>query len=148
MTNLKQQILNEIKTALKAGEALKTSTLRSLITAINNREIEKGKEAKLTDEETLVCLQKEAKKRKESIEAFTLGNRADLANQEKKELAIIESYLPKQMTKEETETQVAAILDKAAAKDFGSAMKAAMAQLKGKADAKLVSEIVKSKFNG
>ncbi len=160
---LKERISADIKAAMKAsagggqaGESGKLTTLRGLIAVLNNKAIEKrtkaaqggqaGKDEALTDEEVTNALLTEAKKRKESIEVFKNGGRADLAENEAKELLIIQEYLPKQLSSEETQAAVEAILAKINAKEFGPAMKAVMAELRGKADAALVTEIVKKKF--
>lgn len=136
-----------MKTAMKAGDSGTLTTLRGLIAVLNNKGIEKraktGTEEPLTDEEITSALLTEAKKRKESIAVFTQGGRADLAENESKELEVIQAYLPKQLSAEETEQAVLAELTKSGAKEFGPAMKTVMAALRGKADAALVTEIVK-----
>jgi uncharacterized protein YqeY len=145
-----KQLQEDLKTALKSGDGKTAGVLRLLISSLHNREIEKrGRSSSdaLTNDEVLAVLQSEAKKRKESIELFTKGNRADLVDQERAELAIIERYLPKQMTEQETRTAVAhilAVLPPGAA--FGAAMKAAAAELKGKADNALVAKLIKEKL--
>jgi len=147
---LKERISADIKTAMKAGDAAKLTTLRGLISVLNNKAIEKrvkiGKEEPLTDEEVTSALLTESKKRKEAIEVFKTGGRVDLADNEAKELLIIAEYLPKQLSAEETEKAVEAALAKSGTKEFGPAMKAVMAELRGKADAALVTEIVKKKL--
>lgn len=135
---------------MKAGDSNQVGVLRLLISALNNKSIDKrgkGQSEELTDEDILQVLMTEAKKRKESIEVFTKGNRADLANKEKSELEIIQQYLPKQMSKEETEKAVEEILKKAGTTEIGPAMKAVMAELRGKADSGLVSQLVKEKLS-
>ncbi len=141
-------IQKDLKEAMKAGDSDKVAVLRMLSASLKNRQIEKGKDAELAEEEVMQVLSKEAKKRKEAVEAFEKGGRPELAENEKKELAIIESYLPKQMSREEVVAAVEKILagieDKSNA---GIVMKAVMGELKGKADGKLISEIVKSKLS-
>lgn len=145
--NLGEKITQDLKEAMKAGNAEKVGVLRMLNASFQNRQIEKGRDAVLTDEDTLQVLMREAKKRRESVEAFTKGNRPELAEKEKSELLIVEAYLPKQMSKEEVVTEVdkvlAGLVDKSNA---GLVMKAVMAELKGKADGKLISEVVKEKL--
>ncbi|MDE2001457.1 MAG: GatB/YqeY domain-containing protein [Patescibacteria group bacterium] len=141
------KIMGDLKEAMKAGAADKVGVLRMLNAAIKNKAIEKGKDAVLSEEEALQVVAKEAKKRRESILAFEQGGRPDLAEGEKKELAILEAYLPAQMSREE----VAAAVDKILAgmpdkSNQGLVMKAVMAEMKGKADGKMVSEIVKEKL--
>lgn len=139
-----------MKTAMKAGDSGKLTTLRGLISVLNNKNIEKrvktGTEDPLTDEEVTTALLTEAKKRKESMEVFKTGGRPELADNEAKELVIIQEYLPKQLSTEETLAAVEAALEKSGSKEFGPAMKAVMAELRGKADAALVTEIVKKKL--
>jgi len=148
--SLVERLTSDMKAALKAREELRLTVLRSLIATLNNKAIEKraktGKDEILTDEEASQALMTEAKRRKESAAAFTNGSRQDLADKELAELVIIEAYLPKQLSKEETEAKVVAILAKLSIKEFGPAMKAVMAELRGQADSKLVTEIVKQKL--
>jgi uncharacterized protein YqeY len=145
--DLLQKINDDLKSALKSGDHFRLGVLRMVNSALKNKAIEKGKDAKLTDEEILQIFTKEAKKRKESIVAFENGGRPELADGEKKELVIIEEYLPKQMSKEDTEKEVVRILATISDKSkFGLVMKDVMKELNGKADAKLVSEIIKEKL--
>ncbi len=148
--NLKEKITQDLKEAMKSGNAEKVGVLRMLNASFQNRQIEKGKDAVLTDEDILQVLMREAKKRRESVEAFTKGNRPELAEKEKKELLIVEVYLPKQMSKEEVATEVDKIIVtlRQAQGDivFNNIMKSVMAELKGKADGKMISEIVKQKL--
>ena len=100
---LKEKLQSDLKEALKSNNAEKRDTLRLVLSAISNREIEnkgKGKERTLTDEEVMEVLGKEAKKRKESIEAYTKGGRADLVAKEEGELRIIKTYLPEELGEE------------------------------------------------
>ncbi|MDO8429953.1 MAG: GatB/YqeY domain-containing protein [bacterium] len=144
---MESKILQDIKEAMKSGNAEKLGVLRMLNAAVKNRAIEKGKDAVLSDEEVIEVLRREAKKRKESIEAFEKGGRSDLAENERKELVFVESYLPKQMSKEEVVTVVEKVLAGLADKsNQGLVMKAVMAELKGKADGKMISEVVKEKL--
>ena len=139
--------MGDIKEAMKAGAAERLSVLRMLNSAMKNKAIEKGKDAVLTDEEAMQAIAKEAKKRKESILAFEQGGRPELAEGEKKELVMLEAYLPKQMPREEAAAEVAKILAGLADKsNIGLVMKAVMQEMKGKADGKMVSELVKEKL--
>ncbi len=140
------QIQADVKTALKAGDAATVGALRLTLAALHNREIEK-RGAPLTDEEAGKVLQSEAKKRKEAIELFVKGSRADLAERERAELRVIEQYLPKLMTDEETRAIVERILAALpAGTNFGGAMKAAAAELKGRADNALVAKLIREKL--
>ena len=146
--SLLQKLNDDLKSALKAGDAGKLGTLRMLSASIKNQAITKGKDAVLSDEEVMEVLRREAKKRKESVEAFEKGGRPELAAKEKKELALVEAYLPQQMSREETAAAVEKILAGLADKsNAGLVMKAVMQELKGKADGKLISEIVKEKLS-
>ncbi|OGY62925.1 MAG: hypothetical protein A2745_02655 [Candidatus Harrisonbacteria bacterium RIFCSPHIGHO2_01_FULL_44_13] len=146
---LKAQFNSDLKSAMKDGEQLKVSVLRLILTAAHNKEIEKrtkGAAAELTDEEFQEVLSREAKKRKEAIVVYEKGGRQDLADKEKKEFEIIQKYLPTQFGREEVEKIVSQVLARVEIKEFGPAMKEVMKELKGKADAALVSEIVKARL--
>lgn len=147
---LKEKLKEELKKAMKAGDSDRLGLFRLLISAINNKEIEKkgqGKDAVMTDEEIIQLMTTESKKRKEAIEMFTQGNRADLADKEKKELSVIQEFLPTLMSAEETEKAIDAILAKIGTKEIGLVMKEVMKELRGKADGALVNEIVKKKLS-
>lgn len=159
--NLRQKLTEDLKQAMKSADPKTVGVLRLLISALNNKSIEKkgkGQGEELTDEDVLRVLMTESKKRKEANEIFTKGNRPDLADKEKEELGVIQRYLPQQMSREEVEKAVERIIEKvmkATASGgvppdggkIGPAMKEVMKELKGKADAGLVSEIVKSKLS-
>ncbi len=141
---LKQEIEQQIKEALKAGEQLRLSTLRMLLAAIQNEEIAKQKP--LMDEDTQLVVQRQIKQHRESIEAFTKGNRNELAQKEKDELEILNKFLPQQMNEEEIKKAVVearATLPENDKNNFGKVMGAVMARVNGKADGGLVSELVK-----
>jgi len=147
--NLKEQISEDIKNALKAGDSFTAGVLRMVVAALQNKSIEKrgkGEEEELTQEEILEILAREAKKRKEAIELYKQGDRQELVDNEEKELAIIEKYLPQQMSKEEVVEIVLAIIEKNKPENFGEAMKLVMAELKGKADGKMVAEVIKDQL--
>lgn len=141
--SLFQKIEEDLKLALKSREELTVSTLRFLISAIKNQEIEKQRE--LTDEEVVQILQKQIKQRRESITAFQSGRREDLALKEKKELEILSKYLPQQLTPKELEEIVKEVIAQLGPtpKDFGKVMGQVMAKVKGKAEGSLVSQTVK-----
>lgn len=144
---LKEQITLDLKTAMKAGDAVRRDTLRLIDSAIKNVEIEKNKrEVGLTEEEILEVLGRAVKQRQDSVRQFEAGGRPDLAEKEKVELEIIVPYLPAQLSQAEIETVVAEILansENSTLADLGKIMGQAMAQLKGKADGNLVREAVK-----
>ena len=135
---------------MKGADPKTVGVLRLLISALNNKSIDKkgkGQGDVLIDEEILQVLMSEAKKRKESIEVFSRGNRSDLVEKEKSELEIIQRYLPKQMSREEVEKAVEEIVKKAGSKEIGPVMKEVMKELRGKADSAMVSELVKEKLS-
>lgn len=148
---LKEQIGEDIKTAMKAKDKLRLQTVRSIKKAILDKEVElrpKGQDA-LTPEHEIELLTQQAKQRRDSIEQFTNAGRDDLAEKESQELAIIETYLPEQVSDEEVTKIIDELIASSGAttiKDLGKVMGPAMKQLKGKADGKKIQEIVKSKL--
>jgi uncharacterized protein YqeY len=148
--SLKQRITDDATAAVKAKDAARTSTLRMVKAAIQNREIERG--APLTDDELTKLLQSLVKQRRDSVEQYERGGRKELADKERAEIAVIEEYLPRAATREEIERAVEeAIRETGAAsmKEMGAVMKAAQGRLAGRsADGRAVSEIVKSRLGG
>jgi uncharacterized protein YqeY len=143
-----EKIEKDLVAALKAQEALKLSVLRMVKAALMNKKVELGKP--VDDPEALAVLRTLAKQRRESVEAFRKGGRDDLADKEQAEIAIVESYLPAAASEEEIDAAVVAAITEtgaSTAKDFGKAMKTAMAKLAGKnADGKRVSEKLRAKL--
>jgi len=140
---LKDRIQEALKGALKRQQSVELSTLRLLLSEIRYAEIAQQKPA--DDNKVLDVITKETKRRRESIEAFKKGNRADLVAQEEAELAVLMSYLPKQMSREEVIAAARQAMGAVGAKgpgDKGKVMAQLMPQLKGKADGKEISEIV------
>jgi hypothetical protein len=140
-------ISQQIADALKAHDELRLSTLRMLSSALNYEKI--AKQHELSSDEEIVVVQKEAKKRKDAIEAYEKASAQDRADREKEELKILEEYLPEQLDKSDLE----AIVDETIAEqnasqisDMGKVIGAVMGKVKGKADGKDVSEIVKVKL--
>ena len=136
--------------ALKSGDSQKANTLRSLIASVHNEEIanrSKGGTGELSDEEVVGVLQKEAKKRKEAAEIYGKAGRGDLENNEKYELSVIESYLPPALTDADVEKIVARVASDGGG-NFGNVMGAVMKEIAGRADAKVVTEIVKKSLGG
>ncbi|MFA5165325.1 MAG: GatB/YqeY domain-containing protein [Candidatus Omnitrophota bacterium] len=141
---LVERIDADLKEGMKAKAELKVSTLRMLRAAMKNLEIEK-KADKLEDGDVISIIAKQIKQHKDSIEGFTQGNRTDLADKEKAELAILESYMPKMLSAEELIVIVKAAIQKTEAKgraDMGKVMKAAKEDAKGAADGKMLSTMV------
>lgn len=142
---LKQQILDDTKTAMKAKDMDKVNTLRFLQAAIKNKEIE-VRPNELTDDDVLAVLRKSVKQRQDSIEQYKTASRADLADKEQAELTIIESYLPQQLSADVIEKFVKEAIAETGAKtmkEMGAVMKVVMAKTQGAADNKVVSELVK-----
>ncbi|MCG2587168.1 GatB/YqeY domain-containing protein [Rhodohalobacter sulfatireducens] len=150
--SLKNKILDDLKSAMKAKEADKLNVLRSLKAKLLEKEISerKGGEASLSDEQVVEVLMKAAKQRKESIDQFEEGGRDDLADKEKFELEIIEEYLPEMMDEDEIRNAVKKQIDQMGAtdmSDMGKVMGALMGQLKGKAEGATISKIVKEELS-
>ena len=146
---LNEKIIADITDAMKAKDAERLSTLRMVKANLMNRKIEKGGD--LTDEEVQKALQSLVKQRRDSIEQYEKGGRAELAAKEALEISHIEAYLPEAATPEEIEQAVAeAVVETGATsmKEMGVVMKAAQAKLAGKtADGRMVSESVKAKLS-
>lgn len=143
----KQKLQEELKNSMLAKDELKTSVLRMLLSAINYYEIKKGGAGyTATDEDVMSVIGSQAKQRKDSITEFEKAGRQDLADKEKKELEILNVYLPEQMSEEEVKKLVdEAVLQTGATTmaDIGKVMGALMPKIKGKADGGLVSNLVK-----
>ncbi|MCL2932609.1 MAG: GatB/YqeY domain-containing protein [Trichodesmium sp. MAG_R03] len=150
--SLKDKITEDIKAAMKAKEKVRLETVRSIKKVILEEEVNiraAGKES-LTETQEMDILARLAKQRRDSIEQYTQVGRQELADQEAAELAIIEEYLPKQLSDDEISQVIDEIIVHVGAsspKDMGKVMSQVMHQLKGKADGKKVQEIVKTKLN-
>ncbi len=146
---LKEQLQIDLRESLKTQDAKKISVLRMLSAALHNKVIEKrgkGLEGELNDDEALEILMKEAKKRKEAAEIYSKGGRSDLAEKENEEYEIIKRYLPEQISEEELKRIAGAVLERLGVKDIkemGKAIGEVMKEVKGKAEPRLVSEMVK-----
>jgi uncharacterized protein YqeY len=141
---LREQIDTDIKGALKSGAKDKVSALRMLSAALKNRQIDKKRP--LTDDEVVETIRSLIKQRKDSIEQFSKGGRQDLVDKETAEVVVLEVYLPKAMPQEELESMIRDAVSQTGAqgaKDMGKVMKALVPLLAGRADNKLVSELVK-----
>ncbi len=144
---LREKIADEMRAAMKAREPARVAALRMLMTAVKNAEVERLHQ--LSDDEVLDVVTREAKRRRESIDAFEKGGRADLVEKETAELAVLESYLPERLSDEE----LAALVDQAIAetgasspKQMGEVMKALMPKTRGRADGAQVSALVKARL--
>ncbi|KGG54191.1 MULTISPECIES: GatB/YqeY domain-containing protein [Lactobacillus] len=145
--SLSEQIMSDMKEAMKARDKVRLNTVRMIKSALMNEKIKAGHD--LTAEEELTVLSREKKQREESIDEFTKADRKDLADETKQELAIVESYLPKQMTEEELNQAVSSAIAEVNAQgksDFGKVMKVLMPKIKGKADGKAASNAVRKQL--
>jgi len=146
----KQKLQEDLKESMLAKDTEKTSVLRMLISAIGYLEIEKGGAGYVaTEEDVASVVQKEAKQRRDSIAEFERANRPELADKEKKELEILEAYLPEQMSEEEVKKIVEETITEAGAstiQDMGKVMGVLNNKLKGRADMGMVSRLVREKL--
>jgi hypothetical protein len=145
---LEEKILNDYKEAMKARDTLKSSTLSFLRADMLNQATAKKKD-KLDDPEIIVVIKKQIKQRQDSIEQFTKGNRLEMAEKEKKELEMLKVYLPAELSAEEIKAMIeeAVVLTGASGiKDMGKLMKELTLKIAGRADGKLVSDLVKQRL--
>ena len=136
-----------MKEAMRTGDSDRLSVIRLLRSTIKNKEIEKGKGQKLTEEEILQVISSAVKQRRESIELFEKGGRQDLAEKEKKELAILQSYLPQPVSEEELRAKVKEAIAQAGVSDvkqMGKVMKILVPQLVGRAEGDSISRMVRA----
>ncbi len=147
--SLKDRILQDMKDSMRARDALRVSTLRLLISEIKNKEIDAKGE--LEDGDVLTLIQKAVKQRQDSIIQYEKGGRKDLADKEKAEMEILKLYLPEELSQDE----ILKIIDNAIAttgasslKEMGKVMKEVMPKVKGRADGKLVNELVRKRLSG
>jgi uncharacterized protein YqeY len=146
--SLEERLLEEMKQAMKSNEKLRLSTIRMVRSSMKNKEIELRK--KLEDEDIVKVIQVMVRKGEESVEQFQAGKRVDLVEKETKEIEILKSFLPQPLSQEEIlkiidqsiqETQAASL------KDIGKVMKSVMPKIGGKADGKLINQLVKERLS-
>jgi uncharacterized protein YqeY len=143
--SLKDQITEDMKTAMRAKDSERLGTIRLLLAALKQKEVDERVE--LDDAMVVAIVDKLVKQRKDSVAAFTQGGRTDLADKEAAEIKVLEVYLPQRMSAEEITAEVKAIVAELGAKgpgDMGKVMGAVKTRLAGKADMGLVSAAVKS----
>ena len=141
---LTDKLAADLKQSMLAKDAVRTSTLRILKSAVEYHKIEKKQES-LTDADVTGVIKKQIKQRQDSIEGFEKGNRTDLADKEKAELAILKSYLPEDLSQAQVEEIVKATITELGAStkaEMGKVMKAVQARTAGRADNRLVSQLV------
>lgn len=147
---LRARLDADLKEALKAGEKIRASAIRMLLAAVKTREVAEDRRgdrrAPLPDPEVLQVIASACKQRRDSIEQFRAGGRQDLVEKETAELAVLEAYLPRALTPEELRAAVAEAIRETGAtspRDMGKVMSRLMSELAGRADGKLVSELVR-----
>lgn len=152
---LRERLLDDLKSAMKARETQRLNVLRMLKAKVQEAEVglrtSKGLGYQLDDDETLKVLATYAKQRRESVEAYRSGGREDLAAQEEAELRIVEAYLPQQASEEQVRIAVEQAIVATGAtskKDLGAVVKAAMTALRGAADGKLIHRIALERLGG
>ena len=146
---LKEQLDTDLKSAMRDKDALRLSVVRMLKSAIKYREIELMKP--LDDAAIEGVIATEIKRRRDSVEQYKAGNRQDLADKEAAEIAFLQAYLPQQLTEAELRAKVDEAVKKVGAqgpKDMGAVMKALLPEVQGRAEGKLVSELVKARLSG
>jgi uncharacterized protein YqeY len=146
---LREKLDEDLKSAMRAKDSLRMNTVRALKSAVKYREIELMKP--LDDAGILGVMATEIKRRRDSVEQYRAGNRADLADKEEAEIKILQEFLPQQLTREEVEAKVAEVIARVGAqgpKDMGAVMKALLPEVQGRADGKVVSELVKQRLAG
>ncbi len=144
MGNLKNKIQEDLKNGLKNKEEVKVSTLRTLISAIHNQEIQEKKSSEsLSDQEIEKVISTEIKKRKESVSFYEEAGRNELAEKEKEEIKILQTYLPPVLSDEELKEIIKEIINETDDKNFGKIMGKVMSKIQGRADGNKVSAMVK-----
>jgi len=147
--DIRTTLTNDMKAAMKSGESAKLLVIRTLISEIKKREIDKR--SALDEGEIQKTITTMIKQRNDSVEAFDKGGREDLAKKERDEIAFLQAYQPKQMSREDMEAMVTEIIKETGAAgpaDIGKVMKAATAKAAGTADGKIVNEIARAKLSG
>ncbi len=146
--SLEEKLVEEMKQAMKSNDKLRLSTIRMIRSGVKNKEIELRK--KLEDEEIERVIQVMVRKGEESVEQFQTGGRTDLVEKEKKEIEILKSFLPQPLSQEE----ILKIIDQSiqetqasSPKDIGKVMKSVMPKIAGKADGKLINQLVKERLS-
>ena len=140
--SLKEKLLSNMKEAMKSKDSVKLGTVRGVISAVKNQEIDLKKE--LSEEEILTIVSREVKKRKEAAVLYEKGNRPELKDKEIQEMKILQAYLPEQVSEKDLRRRIQEVIDETGAegmKDFGKIMKTLVPEFKGKADNSLIKEL-------
>ena len=145
---LKEKLLSDMKEAMKSKDSLRLGTVRSVISAVKNQEIDLRKE--LDEEEILTLVSREVKKRKEAANLYEKGKRPELKDKEIQEMGILQTYLPEQVSEEDLRQRIQEVIAETGAegmKDFGKIMKTLVPEFKGKADNSLIKELTNEYLN-
>jgi uncharacterized protein YqeY len=143
---LQERLVEEMKEAMRSGQAAKVSVIRMIRAALKNREIDRGKDRPLTDQDVLDVIQSGVKQRRESIEQFRKGGRTELVAKEEEEVSILQTFLPPPLSEQALDAlvrEVAAEVGASSVKDMGKVMKAVMSRAAGRAEGGVVNSAVK-----
>ncbi|MBM14934.1 MAG: glutamyl-tRNA amidotransferase [Nitrospina sp.] len=146
--NLKDKLLSDMKEAMKSKDSLKLGTIRSVISAVKNQEIDLRKD--LGEDEIYAIISREVKKRKEAANLYEQGKRLELKDKEVQEMEVLQSYLPEQVSEDSLRQRIEEVITETGAKgmqDFGKIMKTLVPEFKGKADNALIKELVNEYLN-
>ena len=146
--SLKEKLLSNMKEAMKSKDSVKLGTVRGVISAVKNQEIDLKKE--LSEEEILTIVSREVKKRKEAAVLYEKGNRPELKNKEIQEMKILQTYLPEQVSEKDLRRRIQEVIAETGAegmKDSGKIMKTLVPEFKGKADNSLIKELANEYLN-
>ena len=146
---IKERLMEDMKRAIKDKDRSRLSIIRLALAAVQNREKELLR--KLSEEEEAQVISGLVKKGRESIEQFKAGQRDDLVAKEENEVAILQAFLPQQLTPEELEVEISRVLEETGAstpKDMGKVMKVLMPRIAGRAEGKVVNELVRQRLSG
>ena len=146
--SLKEKLLSNMKEAMKSKDSVKLGTIRGVISAVKNQEIDLKKE--LSEEEILTIVSREVKKRKEASVLYEKGNRPELKDKEIQEMKILQTYLPEQVSEKDLRHRIQEVIAETGAegmKDFGKIMKTLVPEFKGKADNGLIKELANEYLN-
>ena len=146
--NLKEKLLSDMKEAMKSKDSLKLGTIRCVISAVKNQEIDLRKE--LGEDEIYAIISREVKKRKEAANLYEQGKRLELKDKEIQEMGVLQSYLPEQVSEDSLRQRIEEVITETGAKgmqDFGKIMKTVIPEFKGKADNALIKELVNEYLN-
>jgi hypothetical protein len=151
---LREQLMDDLKEAMRQQDAVRKRGIRSVITAMKKAEAEldeNGQRVSLNDEDILALIEGQAKQRRQSILEFGKGGRQDLVAEEEAELAILQTYLPRQLTRSEIEAEAQQVIEEVGAnspRDVGKVMRPLMARLDKRADGRLVNQVVRELLAG